>query len=249
MPIVNLNDPIIQYTRRNPALAEKKRQLEKAEKLAKIRKDVSWRYVAYAVAGAIAIAMCNTVSVLGQLRFASTAFNTYGLTGELIFSVACESVALFLGATGLLCDLENAPSMRLRFMSLCTGATIGALNYSHDPGTVIGMVTGGFSFACPILWDTLGRKLAEPLLIKNGMGRSKHRYPSLGLIRYAYHPVNSLRLMWEVTSEPSGDVTTVRAIREFNRRKADRLAAKAAAKSASNIDAEIAEWKVSNANT
>jgi hypothetical protein len=218
---------------------EKQRQAEKAEKLAKIRKEISWRYVAYGLAGALAIAMCNAVSVMGQLRFASTAFNTYGLFGELIFSIACESVALFLGVTGLLCDLENTPSMRLRFMSLCAGAIIGALNYSHDPGTVIGMVTGGFSFVCPILWDLLGRKLAEPILIKNGIGRSKHRYPSLGLVRFAYHPVNSFRLMWEITAEPSGDATTVRAIREFNRRKADRLSERAASKAARNMDAEL----------
>lgn len=227
--------------KRNLTQIERERRKQDAEKLTKIRKEIAWRYVAYAIAGAMAITACNTVSVMGQLRFASSAFNTYGLFGELIFSLACESVALFLGVTGLLCDLENTPSMRLRFMSLCAGAIIGSLNYSHDPGTVIGLVTGGFSFVCPILWDILGRKLAEPQLIKAGIGRSKHRYPSLGLVRYVYHPVNSLRLMWEITAEPSGDVTTVKAIREFNRRKAERLAAKAATKASQNIDHEFQE--------
>jgi hypothetical protein len=212
-----------------------------AEKLDKVRREHNWRYIIYAIGGAVAITACNSISVLGQWAWSTDALRSWGIPGQIAFSVGAESVAIFCGATALLCDLEDSPSFRLRITSMATGIAIGILNYSHDPGTAVGIVTGAFSVACPLLWDTLGRKLAEPQLIEAGNGNRKHRFPRLGVTRWAYHPAQSASIMRHETMQPTGDDITRKAITAWNDRRSKRLENKVVEQSTGRLSEELAE--------
>jgi hypothetical protein len=185
------------------------------------RHTIRWRYVAYAIGGAVAITACNAISVIGQYRFAHTALASGGMPAQILFSVGCEAVALFFAASALISDLEDSPSRVFKCLSFAAGIGIGILNYSHDPGTALGITFGTFSVLSPQLWDVLGRILARPALVRSGAVQPREHGIRLGARRWILNPPRALSIIYhDAWSGMSGDKDVRKAIADHTARKA-----------------------------
>lgn len=184
---------------------------------------------------ALPIAALNMVAVMGQLRWASAALTQWGLAGQILFSTACESVALSLCYQELKAELANDASFGLKLSATAVGLAMGVLNWSHDPHAAIGIVTGSCSALSPWMWRTFTRRVSRDRLFRNGQieGRSIR----LGITRWLWHPYRSFLVKWESTWDGTTNVRT--AVLKLDMRLADKASRKAADKARETMDAEL----------
>lgn len=187
--------------------------------------------------GALPIVALNTVAVMGQLRWASTALTQWGLPGQILFSVACESVALNLCYQEYRAELANDASFGLKIAATLAGLAVGVLNWSHDPHAAIGIVTGTCSALSPWMWRTFTRRASRDKLFRNGQieGRSIR----LGMTRWLWHPYRSFLIKWESTWDGTTNVHA--AVTRLDKRLTENAARKAAAKATASMDSELRE--------
>lgn len=191
--------------------------------------------IAGVIAGMVPVVLLNGVSVLGQLGFARDHFSAYGVAGEIVFAMAVESTALSLLIAELKADLANDGSFGVK-----TGATLvafgaGVLNYSHAPGTAIGITTGIASCLSPFLWRVVTRRIVRDRLA--ALGQVDSKAVRLGATRVLWHPLKVVEVMYHETWHRSPNLAA--AITAHDRRTSERAADKAARKATASLDSEL----------
>jgi Protein of unknown function (DUF2637) len=163
---------------------------------------------------AIPIVICNAIAFGGQLSFIKDHLH-WVLIGDIGFAAGIESIGIFLAYMAHAALMSGDSSFRLRMGSYAAGAVAAGLNYSHfavhmKPNfAAIG--TALFSVASPILWGIYSRRVSRDALMAQGLieGRSLR----LGVVRWAWHPVRSWRVMaaatWSGVTTPAEAIAAV----------------------------------------
>lgn len=172
----------------------------------------------------------NALAVTGQVGYAVDHIQG-GWPVAVLFAVALESIALFLGyhASAALRRRESAAGMQLA--AYLVAAVVAGINYAHYAGphlapTVTGVAFGLVSLLSPWLWRVHSRAAHRDALHK--AGEIDVRAVRLSASRKLWHPIRSLRVIrwaaWEGVDSPR------EAIAGWTAYEQARAAAKAAEK-------------------
>lgn len=181
--------------------------------------------------------LVNAVAVGGQLSWSHDHLGSWHLPGQIMFSMAIESIALFLAYHAYLAERSNDSALRLKLASYGCGLAVGTLNYSHYSQnwkpTAVAIVVGGMSASSPWLWGTFSRRVSRPVLAMNGLIDS-HAL-RLGPARWVYHPIRSFKVSRHASWIGENRIT--KAVAAY-----DTSAAEIANKRvSSNLDSELKE--------
>jgi hypothetical protein len=191
------------------------------------------------IVAALPIVMVNIVAVSGQFQWAREHLPTWDWSGQAVFAIALETIALTLAYHAHLAETENDSALGLKLASYGFGLLIGTLNFSHyshnwQPNAVA-LVVGMMSSVSPVLWGIYSRRVSRNTLLANGL-IDRHSI-RLGMTRWVWHPIRSARVTYAATW--NGETHVARAIDRYNREANERLAARAARKAAHEIDNDV----------
>lgn len=172
------------------------------------------RAIAKTVAAAVPIVLVNSTAFIGQ--FAWTLQHVpWIVPGQVLFSVAIESVAIYLAWHAHLAQLANDSASRLKLGAYLFALIIGAMNYSHYAAgwrpNALAVGLGLMSALSPWLWGIHTRRTSRDKLMERGL--VEEHAVRLGATRWMWHAYRSSRVMFRATWV--GETDPQRAIGAF----------------------------------
>ena len=163
---------------------------------------------------AIPIVGVNLTSVIAQLEFWRAHLPTWGIAGQLLFSISLESVAIMLCYFAHLAMVSTDSAFKLRLSAILFALGIATINGSHyvtRAGAITAASIGVFvcSAMSPILWGVCSRRASRDILISNGL--IEPGSVRLGSARWLFHPRKSFhvfsRAIWHGERNPQIAIT------------------------------------------
>jgi hypothetical protein len=166
------------------------------------------------IAAAVPIVLVNSTAFIGQ--FAWTRQHVpWIIPGQVLFSVAIESVAIYLAWHAHLAALANDSASRLKLGAYLFALIIGAMNYSHYAShwrpNALAIGLGLMSALSPWLWGIHTRRTSRDKLMERGL--VEEHAVRLGANRWLWHAWRSARVMFRATWV--GETDPQRAIGAF----------------------------------
>ena len=162
---------------------------------------------------AVPIVLVNAVAFCGQLSFLRVHL-PWPLGGQVLVAVTLESVAVYLAWQAHLALTAGDSALRLRLAAYGFALVIGVMNYSHWMAagwrpTFAAVTFGLMSVSSPWLWSVHSRRVSRDALLATG-DLEKHAV-RLGVTRWLWHPVRSVRVMswatWHGVTRPGEAIT------------------------------------------
>lgn len=152
------------------------------------------------VAAAVPIILVNGTAFIGQ--FAWTRDHVpWIVPGQVLFSVAIESVAIYLAWHAHQAMLANDSASRLRLGAYSFALVIGAMNYSHYARdwrpNALAVALGLMSALSPWLWGIHSRRASRDQLMAQDL--VEPHAVRLGATRWAWHPYRASKVMFRAT--------------------------------------------------
>jgi len=167
---------------------------------------------------ALPLVLVNLVAISGQYAFIKehTSWPVYGVAA---FAAAMESVALYLAYMAHASLMQNDSAMRLRLAAYTFGLIAGVMNFTHySPDgriTFVAFGTGLMSASSPWLWSVYSRRASRDALMLAGLIES--HAVRLGVTRWIWHPVKSVRVMsmatWSAEQSPQAAISAYENVR------------------------------------
>jgi hypothetical protein len=175
------------------------------------------RAIAKTTAAAVPIVLVNSTAFIGQ--FAWTLQHVpWIIPGQVLFSVAVESVAVYLAWHAHLAQLANDSASRLKLAAYLFALVIGAMNYSHYARdwhpNALAVGLGLMSALSPWLWGIHTRRASRDKLMERGL--VEEHAVRLGATRWLWHMYRSAKVMFRATWV--GETDPQRAIGAFEDR-------------------------------
>lgn len=156
-----------------------------------------------------AIALVNMVSAAGLLTWAHRSLTSWGWPGQVMASVALESISVYLQHLAFYAEVKLMPSFRLKLSSKLFGVLVGGLNASafmvSGHLTKESVAIGTMSMSAPWLWGAYARQISHAKLM--AAGALEGTALRLGATRWLWHPWRSGQVMYMATwigeSKPS----------------------------------------------
>lgn len=161
---------------------------------------------------AVPIVLVNAVAFCGQLAFLRVHL-PWPAAGQVLVAVTLESVAVYLAWQAHLALTAGDSALRLRLAAYGFALVIGIMNYSHWMAagwrpTFAAVTFGLMSVSSPWLWSVHSRRVSRDALLATG-DLEKHAV-RLGMTRWLWHPVRSVRVMsratWEGENNPKAAI-------------------------------------------
>jgi hypothetical protein len=165
----------------------------------------------------VPIVAVNIVAFLGQLAYLSGHL-AWPLAGQILVAATLESVAVYLAWQAHLALIADDAAFRLRLAAYAVAAVIGVMNYSHFAGpgwrpAFTAVAFGMCSVLSPWLWSVHSRRVSRDALKDRGL--IEPHAVRLGGTRWAWHPLDSFRVMRRATW--TGETDPVSAIAAWAR--------------------------------
>lgn len=169
------------------------------------------------IAAAVPILLVNATAFIGQ--FAWTRDHVPWIApGQVLFSVAIESVAIYLAWHAHQAQLANDSATRLKLAAYSFALVIGAMNYSHYADhwrpNALAVALGLMSALSPWLWGVHSRRASRDQLLAQGL--VEPHAVRLGATRWTWHPFRAFIVMRRATWV--GEASPQRAIAPFEDR-------------------------------
>src|ERR1017187_516616 len=122
----------------------------------------------YKIMASSAIILVNLVSFAGLLTWAHRTLPSFQWIGQIAFSLALESVSVFLQHLAFHAEIKLMPSFRLKWSSKLWGLMVGILNATAFMNggryTREGIAIGILSTSSPWLWQAYAKQVGYAIM-------------------------------------------------------------------------------------